>query len=173
MYSKSILLLLTTTVVLVSSGIGRCPTKFSTLKINWNLMHGDWHEYASYGDGTTRLCYKCMKYSISSQEGSLTVNRYYRLKLFNVDGSSLYTVKPLNNSNFMLEGKGGTRSISMWLLGGDYYNYLILWSCEEHFFGMYHTESSWILTEYRTETLTDKMEKDIKSVLNRENIDLS
>ncbi|XP_073981046.1 uncharacterized protein isoform X3 [Rhodnius prolixus] len=102
-------------------------------------MAGDWYEYASYGDGTTRLCYKCMKLSFTKEGNEWIVKRDYVLKLFNVTGSSLYAVKQVDNRNFILEGKGWTSNLSMWILGADYDHYLILWSCEEHFFGMYHT----------------------------------
>ncbi|XP_073981045.1 lazarillo protein-like isoform X2 [Rhodnius prolixus] len=136
-------------------------------------MAGDWYEYASYGDGTTRLCYKCMKLSFTKEGNEWIVKRDYVLKLFNVTGSSLYAVKQVDNRNFILEGKGWTSNLSMWILGADYDHYLILWSCEEHFFGMYHTESSWIITKYPTETLTDQLEEEIKSSLKNQNIDLS
>ncbi|XP_073981032.1 crustacyanin-A1 subunit-like [Rhodnius prolixus] len=173
MYFKSLILILTTTVVLVSCGKGRCPTKDNAAVPNWPSISGDWYEFASYGDGTTRLCYKCIKYSISSQEDLVAVKRNYMLKLFNIKGSSQYTVKSVGYRNFILEGKGLTSNLNTCLLDATYNDYLILWSCKEYFFGAFHTESSWILTRKPTETLSSEIEAKIKDALNKQNVDLS
>uniref|UniRef100_A0A4P6D757 Putative nitrophorin 4b panstrongylus lignarius n=1 Tax=Rhodnius prolixus TaxID=13249 RepID=A0A4P6D757_RHOPR len=172
MYFKSLILILTTTVVLVSCGKGRCPIKNTEDVPYWPSMLGVWYEYASYGDGTTRLCYKCITYSISSLEKLVTIKRDYMLKLFNIKGSSQYTVKDVDYTHFILEGKGLTSNVNTMVLDSQY-DYIILWSCKEYFFGAFHTESSWILTPTPIETLSSEIETQIKNILQRQNIDLS
>uniref|UniRef100_A0A224XZ61 Putative nitrophorin 4b n=1 Tax=Panstrongylus lignarius TaxID=156445 RepID=A0A224XZ61_9HEMI len=175
MLTLSLLLLLTTSIASVSSGFGKCPTKSETAIPIWPSFIRDWYDYASYGDLTNSIFRKCIKYSFTSTQNTVHAKREFSVKLFNTQGSSHYTIASGGIENFNMIGEEFlTWTINnVWLIDADYDKYLILWSCDEHLFGTFSKESSWILTRNRTEILNKDIETKIKNVLEKHNMDLS
>ncbi|KAK9511928.1 hypothetical protein O3M35_000488 [Rhynocoris fuscipes] len=158
--------LLVSCVALVSSGTGWCPTPNNPAKMVWTNFFGTWYEYASYGDGTTRVCYKCMKYSFTpTSESSVDALRTYEFKIFSIPGSSSYSIQPESYSDFLMVGQSFiTPNKKLWLIDTDYNNYAILWSCSDNS-GMFYTQSSWILTRNQTESLNKDVQSKLEKVL--------
>nr|AQM58298.1 lipocalin-like protein 2 [Pristhesancus plagipennis] len=162
-----LLFLFVSLIGLASSKTGWCPEPNNSAKVVWTEFFGTWYEYASYGDGTTRTFYKCMKYTFTpTTETSVDALRSYEFKLFSIAGSSSYTIQPESFSDFLMKGEGfATKNIVMWLIDTDYNNYAILWSCKDNL-GMFYTQTSWILTRNQTESLNKEVQSKLETVLN-------
>lgn len=137
-------------------------------KLDWSQFYGSWYERQTLSLWDS-IFQKCITRAYYTDEQGLMLKRVTTAKLFHIAKSFEADVVPVNGDSVVVHKYKNIfnldeMSAPIWILGTDYSNYAVLWSCENHLFNFY-SESIWILSRQQTTQLSPEVKQNISIVL--------
>ncbi|XP_049773135.1 apolipoprotein D-like [Schistocerca cancellata] len=149
-------------------GIGSCPSVTAMANIDTTSLLGTWYEYKRYSN-SFELGSKCVTANFETAADNSTVDITVSLTNFLTRKETIAEGTALQTSSdgsgvFTLNFPDINASGAVTILGSDYDNYAVAWSCKK-ILGIFHYKYSWLLSREKSPSkeVINKMKAVLKS----------